>query len=142
MHDADVRTEGDLEPAAQRVAVHRGDHRHLQLLPHPAHLLPEVGDTTRGQRARVAIAPATVRARGKGLEGGEVEPGAERCALPRQHDRPDGRLGLQALARRRQGGEHRPVERVALLRAVEADVGDTVVADRNGHPITHRVSLA
>ena len=44
MDDADVRAERDLHPAAEGVTVHGGDDRNGELLPHPAHLLAEVGD--------------------------------------------------------------------------------------------------
>ena len=47
------------------------------------------------------------------------------------------RLRLQLLAGVAQPGEHRPVERVALLRPVQPHIGDAPVVDGDGHTIAH-----
>ncbi len=47
VHDPDIGSETDLDSTAERMTVHRGDHRHGNLLPHPGDLLTEMGDATR-----------------------------------------------------------------------------------------------
>ena len=123
--EADVGGERDLQAAAEGHAVDRGDHRHRHLGPDPGGALGEVG------RAAAASRPA-IRRGGAGVaahrhEAAEVEPGAEGAALARQHD------GARTRGRRRdsrpvvdQRLEHRRVEGVHLVGAVEADVGDAV----------------
>src|SRR6478735_9851117 len=106
------------------MALYGRDHRHFQLLPDPADLLAEVGDATGGQ---VADAAAVTADRGPTttdhlLEGAEVEPDAERCAVARQHDRAQPRLGLQRLPGGGDRLEHRQIERVSLVRSIATEV--------------------
>jgi len=75
------------------------------------------------------------------LERAEVQARAEVGALAGQHDGADAGLGLQPLARRDQAGEHRVVERVALLRAVQPDVRDAVRDRHRDTLFCHRRSL-
>ena len=125
MCDPDVGAHCDLEPTAQGVAMDRSDHRHGQLLPHPTDLLTSMGDATRRDVARVPLGlPLAVT--GHPREHREVETGAERLPFAGQHDHPEARRVLQCLARSLDGSELGSVERVALVGAVEADVGDAV----------------
>ena len=63
VHDADVGAQRDLDAAAECVAVHRSDDRDRHLLPHPRHLLAEVGDPALGHGARVAAVAGVIRSR-------------------------------------------------------------------------------
>ena len=139
--------EGDLQPAAERVAVDRGDHGNRDLLPHPADLLAEVGDPTVGHLARVPVGtrrrtfrPA-VTGVGQRLHRREVETGTERGTVAGQDDDTHVALRLQLLAGVGDAAEHRVVERVALVGAVEPDIGDAIV-DRDGDTVGHLTSLA
>ena len=121
--EADVGPEGDLDAAAEGVTVDRGDHRDGHLLPDPRGLLTEVGDAIR--RSAPGL-PSVARRRvctGHRLERAEVEPGAERSALARQHDGAHGRLPTSSAhpsrARRTSGRRGR-----CACRPVEAHVGD------------------
>ena len=123
------------------MAVDGGDDRDRDLLPHPRGLLTEVGDAPVGQLARVAVAlPRRLVATGHLLERAEVEPGAERRPLAREHHSAHGALRLQLLAHLGEGDEHRAVEGVALVGSVEAHVGDAPL-DGAGHAIGHGRSL-
>ena len=128
MGDADVGAERELEPAPERVPVYGGDDRHRQLLPHPADLLSEMGDPALGHRtgvAAVAIGPGPLPARHL-AEDREVEPGAERLALAREHDHPHAGLALQLLTGLGNRRELLAVERVALVGSVEPHIGNAV----------------
>ena len=150
--EPDVGTQRDLEAAAQRVPVDGGDHRDLQLLPHPGDLLAEVGDAALrhvGRRGCPGTAiPAAITAAitaGHLLEGPEVEPRAEGRAFAGQHHDPDARLLLQPLAHLGEADEHGAVEGVALVGPVHADVGDApfeVAGDALGGGLRHVASLA
>ena len=85
--------------------------------------------------------PSRPVAAGHLLERAEVEPGAERRALARQHDGAHAGLVLQPLARLGDGHEHGAVEGVALVGAVETDVGDAPF-DGARDTIGHDRSLA
>ena len=61
------------------------------------------------------------------LERAEVEAGAERPALAREHHRPHRWIGLQRLPRLDERREERAVERVHLLRPVHPHVSDAVL---------------
>ena len=126
---AHVGAQRDLEAAAERHAVHRGDHRHRHLAPDPAGILRPVGDAVgalrRGSRRARARSPR--RAAFMRREVAHVEPGAEGPALAGQHDGAHALLGLQPLAGLDQALEHGVVERVHLVGADHAHVGDAVL---------------
>ena len=129
--DAQVGAERDLEAAAERGTVDRRDHGHLQLLPHPCDLLAEVRDAPirvpdGAERAPALLRGGARRVAGHGLEAPEVESGAEATALTGQHDDAHGPVALQRFPRLGDGLEHRAVERVQLVRAVQSHVGDAV----------------
>ncbi len=132
MDDADVGAESDLQPTAEGVSVDGGDHRYRQLLPHPGDLLAEMGDAARLDRSRIPALGATVEL----AEHRQVETGAERLALPREHDDAQLGRGLQLFTGVGDRLEHLPVEGVALVGTVEPDVGDAV-DDLDDHSITH-----
>ena len=92
--------------------------------------------TPPGATARSA-APSSPAPSTQLLEHGEVEPSAERGAGAAEDDGAHRRAGrLDALAGVGDGVEHLRVEGVALVRPVEADVGD-VVGDVDRDAISH-----
>ena len=143
MCDADVRSEGELEAAAERMTVDRGDHRHRQFLPDPAHLLTEVGDPTIGHPPGVTFVALRrfVTGAADRLHAGHVEPGTERRAVAREHHGSNARFGLQSLTRLGDRQEHRRVQRIALVGAREANVGDAV-RDADGNTFGHERDVA
>ena len=79
------------------------------------------------------VGPVEEHHRGLGAEreeGRPVEARAERAAVAREHHRAHAVLVGEAIARRDEGLEHREVEPVALLRAVEPHVRDVLI---DGH---------
>jgi len=98
-----------------------------------------VGSAVDAHRIFVASA-GTVAVRRHGLEGREVESGAEPPPLARQDDRPHRAVLLQRLAGGDEGLEHRRVQGVDLVRAVEPHVGDAPI-DRDADPLTHGGSI-
>src|SRR3546814_17439103 len=77
MRDPDVRTESDLQPAAEDDTVQGCHHGHLESAPAPGHLLEPV---------RLAVgALAQVTQVVRVTEVGQVDAGAERSPGPRQH---------------------------------------------------------
>jgi hypothetical protein len=58
----------------------------------------------------------------------QIETGGEMITVREQHARPHGGVGFQQPVRAGQVGEHRPVERVAFVRPVQADQQDVSVA--------------
>jgi hypothetical protein len=140
--EPDVGAERDLQAAAEGVAVHGGDHRDRQLLPHPADLLAEVGEARLGEPADVGGGPrAGSFAAGHLAEHREVESGAERGTRSRQHHHPHALLCLESCAGLGDRRELLVVERVALVGTVEANVGDTV-GDGDDHTVRHPASVA
>ena len=115
-------------------------HGHRHLLPHPRHLLAEVGDPPLGAARVAAACVGGVAAAGHRLERREVEPGAERRPLAREHDRSHARFRLQPLPGLGEGDEHRAVQRVALVGAVEPDVGDAI-GDGEDHTVIHECTF-
>ena len=95
VHDADVGAERDLDAAAERVAVHGGDDRDRDLLPHPGHLLAEVGDAPVGHRRRVAGRPRRSRRPGRRRPsaGTSRSRGRRRTTAPRPTARRSARPG-------------------------------------------------
>src|SRR5262249_26999782 len=131
----DVGPERDLQTAAEGHTVHRCDHGYRNLGPHPGGLLGEV-------RWRIGAA-ARERAPGLALHGheaGEVEPGAERAPFAGEHDSAERTVGGQRLAGIDQRLKHRMIERVELLGAVPAYVGDAPL-HRHGDPLAHEQIL-
>jgi len=122
--DADVGAERDLQPAAQGVPGHGRDDRDRDLGPHVRGALP--GGPGRTIARRQVEEGAEPLAAAHGPEPPEVQPGAEVRSLAGQHHRPDPGLGLEPLARGDQAGEHRPVQRVALLRPGQPDIRHAV----------------
>ena len=89
-----------------------------------------------------AAGAGALAARHRG-ERREVEAGAERGALAREHHDPDARRSdFSCSPASRSAGEHRAVERVALVGPVHAHVGDAPVVDADGHTIAHRAIVA
>jgi hypothetical protein len=122
--DAHVSAEGDLQSAAERVALDRGDHRHGQLAPHVHRPLPggPGRPVARGQRH----GGAGPLAAGQLVERRRIQARAEVGAGARQHDRPDAAMAAQRGSGRHQRLEHRRIEGVALLRPVQPHLGHAV----------------
>jgi hypothetical protein len=132
--DAEVRAQGDLQPAAPAAAVDGGDDRHRQAAPADAGPLGQVG--LPGQPLpQQPQHPAAV------VHGGfHVQAGAEIHAGAAQYDcaqvAGSGQLPLHA----RQRLEHGEVQRVVLVRAVQLDARHTF-ADRQFDSFGHRSPL-
>ena len=94
--------------------------------------------------ARVAVGGRAPGARRRPSRGTTRSRGRRRTSSPS----PDSTttrtvgLGLQLLPGVAQAGEHRAVERVALVGPVQADVGDAPFVDADGHTIAHRAIVA
>ena len=129
--DANVRPAGDLQPAAQAHAVHRGDHRHRQLAPHHCHLLHDVGCAMG--------APANFHARSAAGHAGHVQARTEGASLAGQHHGAHALLVHQALASGHNAFEHRAVERIHLVRPVQPDIGDMIL-DGDADAVVHGLS--
>jgi hypothetical protein len=99
------------EPARERMAVHAGEDRQrafLDLLEQVDHVVPRPGEVDVERRT------LDVRL--------EVGAGAERLlAGPGQHDRPRPRVGGRGSDPASDGRDHRLVDRVAPLGAIEGD---------------------
>ena len=121
---ADVRAERDLETAAEGHAMHRSDHRDVELTPKPGAALRAVGDAVRAHR-EIAHAGHLVTLSLHGGEASHVETGAEGLAFAGENDAAQafhfGELG----ARFDDGLEHRGIQRIHLVGADQADVGGT-----------------
>jgi hypothetical protein len=139
-HVAKVGPQGELEAAAERHAVHRGDYRHGDLAPDHAGVLRPVGAALgplAGQeRVRRLVPTAPSLAGRHRLEAAHVEAGAKGAPLAREHHRAQARLRLQPLAGLDQGREHGVVERIHLVGSDQAHVGDAAL-DINRHAIVH-----
>jgi hypothetical protein len=101
----------------------RGDHRHRQGAPLPGALLRAVGDAV-GALGEIAHPRNGVAVRFHGGEASHVEAGAEGLALARQHDAAQAFHLRELVARFDDAFEHRGVERVHLVGAAQAHVGD------------------
>ena len=140
MDDADVGAERDLDATAQRVAVHRGDDRNRDLLPHPTHLLAEMRDPAVLHLSRIVRRP--------GRSPLAIIWNDEK-SRPAQNDEPSPlntttRTPGSVFSRSPHLGkslEHRPVERIALLGTIHSHVGDTV-GDGHAHSFGHVASVA
>jgi hypothetical protein len=106
------------KPPPVDVTVQRRDHRHRKLVPHPRRPLGEVD-------RRALLAPQQrIGVHALAHERGEIEPGAERGAVAREHDCAQRRLAGEPLAGGHQCLEHAAVEAVVLLGSREANLGN------------------
>lgn len=148
MDDANVGPETDLDSPSQRMAVNCRDHGHRDLLPHPRHLLTQMGDPARRHGTRIALVVgsgglAPFAPSGHLLKGSEIETGTERRTLPGKNYCAHLGLGLESFARRSKGSEHRSVESIALVRSVQSDIcHSSIDTDRHSFLIRHGVILA
>ena len=112
--EAQIAGNGDLDPAADAIAVDRGNGRLGAVRQRAGRAVDRVHV---GQR-RVAIAEALV-------ELAYVGPGGEGRAVDAAHDNDlDRRIGLGLRHQRRDRLPHLQVERIALLRPVENEMGN------------------
>ena len=112
--DHDVGVGDEVEPTAGDGAVDRRDHR-----------LPDL-ELPRGEGELGVARAARLLAQRGGVttQLGDVEAGLERLALPRVHDHPHRRIGVELVPRRLELVHHRVVHRVADLRPVEDQPAD------------------
>ncbi|MNN66302.1 hypothetical protein D3C81_1818690 [compost metagenome] len=96
-----------------------------------------VGDAV-GALAQRVIAGAT--AFGHGGEAANVQAGTEGPALAMQDDRAHIPLATQSFLSVQQRLEHRRIERIHLVGAVEFDLGDTFIVDIDQHAFVHHAT--
>jgi hypothetical protein len=120
---------GDLQAAAEAHAVHRGDHRHGELPPLHRHLLRAVGI------AIGALGQARLILGRLAREVRQIESGAERAALAREHHNAQALHPLQCAARLDDALKHLGIERIHLVGPGEADLGDAVLAQLDSDPV-------
>ena len=135
MNDADIGGGHDLAARAKGDAVYRRNHRHRQFAPAPGGILRVVGKAARpfGEPAASAACARIALA----AEAGEIESGAKGAPLARQDDDAQPRGRLELVDRRRKRLPHRAVERVHLVGADQADVGDAVVEHGDRNTVLH-----
>ena len=115
--------------------MHSGDHRHGDFPPDIGRLLRPVGAGRGAGRIHQPVAAPPLARRHLG-EVAHVEPGAEAAAFAGQNDGAQARHGLERLARVHQRLEHGVVERVHLVGAGQADVGDAPF-EGDGNAVGH-----
>src|SRR6185312_14104618 len=123
-----VGAERELEAAAERDALDRGNHRHRKLPPAPHRLLREIGEPV-GSDGKVALLPTRYPTTAAFLHGGEpahVETGTKRAAFTGQYYRPQALFAGKPPGGRDQRLEHRGIERVHLVRPNQPNIGDPV----------------
>ena len=123
----DAETRRELEAAAERNAMDRGNHRHRELAPAPHRLLRKIGLAVGADREIALLAARhSVTAILHGGEPAHVEAGTKRPALAGQHHDPNPFFLGKPVGCGDQCLEHRGIERVHLVRPHQADIGDTV----------------
>ena len=122
--DAQVGAERDLEAAAVGHAVDRGDHGNGHRMPAPGRELSAVGGVLVGPLDQLTGRGVAVSALLHRAEAAEVEAGAESAAVAGEHDRAHRGIVGKFAGGGGQTLEHRVVQRVHLVGAVETDVGD------------------
>ena len=135
---ADVCTECDLQAAAEGRTVHRGNHRQRELLPDEGRALTRVcGTLTVALEGALDVLVALSALHG--LEACEVQARAESATLSGEDDGAHRRVVGELPARGDQSVEHRGVDRIHLLRSVQANVCNSIhdldrYALRHAHP--------
>ncbi|MDG2261876.1 MAG: hypothetical protein P8N50_06000, partial [Actinomycetota bacterium] len=128
MNQSDVSGKAQLETTSERMTTDRADDGDRQFPPAPHCLLSEMGDAPVRPRSAIGLASALAWvAVSHGLESGEIESGAERSSLSRQHDGAHIGAPGQRCACLDQFSEHGGVEGVQLVRAIEPNISHPVV---------------
>ncbi len=121
---ADVGAERDLEAAAKGVPMDRGDHRNGKCAPDVSRLLPGVGDAM-GAGHQI-VEPGRTAVSEDRCERLLVEARAEAASRAGEDNGAQAGRPAQPLSRRNDRLEHKRIERVELVRAIERDLGDSV----------------
>ncbi|MET4848877.1 hypothetical protein ABIF62_009372 [Bradyrhizobium japonicum] len=135
---AHVGTERELEATAESDAVHGRDHGNRQLAPSPYRLLRKVR-LAMGALGEIAIFATRNSVTALLLHGGKsphIETGAERAAFAREHDDTHALFLRKPVGCGNKGLEHRLIERIHLVRAHQAHVGDAF-RDRDRDALFH-----
>jgi hypothetical protein len=138
MDDADICPGKDLKAAAERHTMRGGNHRNRQLAPTPGHMLRRIGLAMAARRKIIARrALALFDRRSAGLHRRQIQPGTKGAAFAGQNDNAEP-LGLAEFRNRIiDAGKHGGIERVHLVGADQADVGNAVFQHSDGNAVIH-----
>lgn len=134
--ESQLRAKRELQASTERDAVNRGDNRNGEIGPRHHGLLIPVGDAVRIGGERISSGRRVAAS----SETRQIETGAERTPRAVQHDGANVRVATGPI-----GGCHEVLKacldkRIEPVGTIEADVGDTARAQRDGDMGIHDLS--
>lgn len=134
--ESHLRAKRELQASTERDAVNRGDNRNGEIGPRHHGLLIPVGDAVRIGGERISSGRRVAAS----SETRQIETGAERTPRAVQHDGANVRVATGPI-----GGCHEVLKacldkRIEPVGTIEADVGDTARAQRDGDMGIHDLS--